>query len=432
MKKRTGILLATIWLSACHAQVRFNNLGDLLHYAETSSLVSRQSRLQNQISQRDRTISKSSTLPKINLFGTSEYDPVIPSLVVPAAAFGGNSDKYQRVQLGLPLIFSTGAELSLPVLNFEKWEALKRFRMQTAQTALSSQVNRENLYIQLSQWYYQALLTRELVRLSRANLDITDELLSVYESRMKNGVMDPAEYNRGRNLQLDVKTSVVQYDQKYRQSLIVLRQLLDLPDSSSIELADSLAHIDMATFSEETPVTGRPAYREAEIKKDIAWQQVRESKKSPLPVISLDGKYTYEWQVQPLSGQHINFDFSSIGLRLDFPLFQGSFYRANREKTALNWELAKLSEKQTINDLARQQAEWREDYAASLHKNPLLEEKCRVTADNLRIARLSVGEGVMEFEQFNSIFQEYSRAKMDYLQNLNDGIVYQLLLTQKW
>jgi outer membrane protein TolC len=128
----------------------------------------------------------------------------------------------------------------------------------------------------------------------------------------------------------------------------------------------------------------------------------------------------------------VNFDYSSVGLRLDFPLFQGSYYTASRQRSREQWQLAKLGQQQTANDLARQQSEWWNSYNAARKKDALLQEKQAVAADNLRIAQLNMKEGVMEFEEFNNIFQEYNKARMDFLQNSSDGIVYQLLLSQKW
>jgi hypothetical protein len=88
-------------------------------------------------------------------------------------------------------------------------------------------------------------------------------------------------------------------------------------------------------------------------------------------------------------------------------------------------------QQQTVNDLTRQEMEWWSSYISSLKKRGLLRQKMSISEDNLRIAQLNMKEGVMEFDEFNNIFREYNKAKMDYLQNLNDNIIYQLLLTLK-
>ena len=79
--------------------------------------------------------------------------------------------------------------------------------------------------------------------------------------------------------------------------------------------------------------------------------------------------------------------------------------------------------------LIQQQQEWWNHYKSALSKKRVLENKVLTATDNLRIARLNLGEGVMEFDEFNNIFAEFTRAQMEQLQNLSDGIVFHLLLT---
>jgi outer membrane protein len=432
MNRIIGFLLLVSIIDPTQAQLHFNSLGEIIQYADKNSLVTRQSLVQQKISHEEVRLNKSGLLPKVNLFGTAEYDPLIPSLVVPASALGGSSNKFQRVQFGLPLLFSSGVELTMPLINFEKWEQLKRFKLQSRQTMLETSVNQETMHIQLTQIYYQAVIAKELIEINKDNQAITDELLQILTQRKNNGLLDPADFNRAKYLQIDVTSSGVEYEKNYFQTLISLRQLLTIPDSISLIVGDSIADANWLVIPEKTAITARPAWQAASAAITVAEQQVRESQKAGLPAISLDGKYTYESQIQPVIGQHINYDFSSIGLRLDFPLFQGNYYKINKYKSHLQLELAQLSEQQTADDLTRQQSEWWNAYSSAIKKQVLLQQKLDLATENIRIARLNVKEGLMEFDEFNTLFQEYSRIKMDNLQNLSDGIIYKLLLTQKW
>ena len=69
------------------------------------------------------------------------------------------------------------------------------------------------------------------------------------------------------------------------------------------------------------------------------------------------------------------------------------------------------------------------NYKTAFTKKDILKEKVAAATDNLRIARLNLKEGVMEFDAFNNIFSEYTRAQIEELQNLADGIVYNVFLT---
>ena len=431
MKRFAVTLLAVCFTGILYAQVNFNSLDEVLQYADKNSVVTQQSQLQKAISKKEETINKSSLLPKLNLFGTADYYPILTSQLIPEAIFGGSPDKFRKVQFGLPYSFSSGIELTVPVINFEKWEQLKRYKLQSQQTAWNTKVNEENLRIQLVQYYYQALVFRELIKLNASNLDVSGQLMKILEQRKSNGVLNPADFNRSKNLQLDIQSAGYESEKSYNLALIVLHQLLNLQDSVVIHINDSLGTASWMGIPSAISIQQRPAWQEADLKMKVAEQQLKETQKAALPKIAFNSKYTYQWQMKPSASQHINFDYSNIGLRLDFPIFQGNFYRATREKNELQWQLAKTVQQQVMNDLTRQQSEWWNGFHTAEKKFAVSQQKVIVATDNLRIAQLNMKEGVMEFDEFNTIFQEYNKAKLDYLQNLNDGMVYQLLLTLK-
>jgi outer membrane protein TolC len=431
MKILAAFVVLIVVAQIMDAQVTFSTLDEILRFADKNSLVAKQSDLQTRISAKDEVINKSGLLPKVNVFGTADYYPILATQLIPEAIFGGSPDKFRKVQFGLPYIFSAGAEFTMPLVNFEKWEQLKRFKLQTQQTKLQTEVNKENLHIQIIQWYYQTLLSHEMVKLAQSNENVANELMRIMELRKQSQVLNPADYNRSKNLQLDVRTSKVEYEKMYEQSLNNLHHLLNLSDTVQIKLTDSVNTMNWQTIGQANTVTDRPAWKESQAQIAVAEQQLSEIQKSAYPKISFDGKYTNQWQVKPSTDQHINFDFSNVGVHLDFPLFQGNYYRASRQKTEMQLQLAKVSQQQTAADLGQQQADWWSNYSAAVKKDVLLTQKKEVSADNLRIAQLNVKEGVMEFEEFNNIFQEYNKATIDWLQNLSDGIVYKILLSQK-
>ncbi len=413
------------------AQTHFSSLDEMLQYADKNSLVTQQAQLQNAISKKQTTINKSALLPKLNAFGTADYYPIITSQVIPESIFGGPAGKFTKVQFGLPLSFSSGVELTVPVINFEKWEQLKRYRLLELQTDFKGKADIENLHIQITQWYYQALLARELVLLNQSDLLVTDELMRILTERKKNGILNPADFNRSKNLQLDMQAAAVQYNKNYQEALIVLQQLLNLPSNAHLLLNDSIAGKNWQMLPDTIGFNKRPSWLAASTGTSIAAQQLKETTKGALPKIAFTGKYTYQWQMKPSADQHVNFDFSSIGIRLDFPLFQGFYYKAGKQLSKMQLSLSQSLQNQTAAELNRQQAEWWNSYTAALKRQDMYTQKLAVAKDNLHIAQLNMKEGVMEFDEFNNIFQEYNKARIDYLQNYTDGIVYQLLLNIK-
>jgi len=420
------------WAGHSRAQLTFHSLHEVLQYADKNSLVEKQSVLSQGIAEKDITSSKSSLLPKVNIFATGDYYPLIPILVVPEAATGGSPGKFQKVQLGLPWSFSSGVELTMPLINLARWEELKKYRLQSVQTGWDSKTNEENLHIQIAEAYYQTLLAKGLLELGKDEMVIGDELIRIMDERKNNQLVDPADFNRARNLHLDARNSVIDYEKNYELALIALRELLHLPAASSLSLEDSVSSPAWKSYPEDVRPEDRPGWKGAATRVAIAEQQNKESKKAGLPSLALNGKFTYQSQFDPSSTQHLNYSFSNIGLMLDFPIFQGNYYKAGKQKTAMQLEAAKISQQQTNDEILRQQAEWKSNYEAAIKKQVVLDEKLQLVEDNMRIARLNLKEGLMEFETFNTIFHEYIQARMGYLQNLSDGMLYKLLLTQKW
>src|SRR5581483_7288382 len=98
MKQLAAALLLITLYSAATAQTAFTSLQQVLQYADHNSLVNRQSQLQQQVSRKDEIINKSGLLPKLNVFGTGDYYPIITTQVIPAVVFGGSPDKYVKAQ----------------------------------------------------------------------------------------------------------------------------------------------------------------------------------------------------------------------------------------------------------------------------------------------------------------------------------------------
>ena len=414
--------------SPLFSQVYFSSVNEVFKYADKNSTVSREANIQRELSEQDLGIVRSGLLPKVQAFSTADYAPILATQVIPESAFGGQDGKFRKVQFGMPWNFSTGVELSFPVVNFEKWAQLEKAKLQSVATSWSQKAKIENLHIQIAQWYYQALVAKEMLRLNEENMKVVNELMRILEQRNKNGLLDPADHNRSKNLQLNVQTAQQDYEKLWNQSLIVLRSLLNIPANTSFELKDSIMTFawPLSEYNAEK-IANRPAWKESLAKTEVARQYLAETQKASLPKLSISSRYAYNWQMDKT--QNINFDMSTIGLRLEYTLFNGGFHRRQQKRANLLLQSANLQQQHTESELVQQQQEWQNSYSIALSKKKILQAKVGTATENLRIANLNVKEGVMEFDAFNNIFSEYTRAQIEQLQNLSDGILYHLLLT---
>ncbi|PWT95370.1 MAG: hypothetical protein C5B52_18130 [Bacteroidetes bacterium] len=427
MIKGLALLMACLWSLISFSQVKFSSLQEVLDYADKNSVTARQAILQNAIASTDREITKSGILPKVSLYGLSEYYPVIATQVIPESIFGGPADKFQKVQFGLPFMFAAGAEVSMPVINLEKWAQLEKSKLQQTQIGWNQAAQIEALHIQLTQWYYQVLLSRAMIELNNENAKIVAQLMVVMQDRNKTGILNPSDYNRSRNLQLDVEAGGPGYAKLEVQAMNAIRSLMNVPDSVSLNISDSLNGFNWPMLSENTNIDKRPAWKEAIARVNVAEQAFTESKKSALPRLSFYGRYAYTWQIK--EAQTVSYDASTLGLRLDYTLFNGWNIRNQQKKNKLLLESSRLEQERTKSVLTQQQKDWWNCYYTAFQTKNTLENKLQVARENIRIAGLNMKEGVMEFDEFYNIFLDYVRAKLNHLQNLSDGILNYVLIS---
>ena len=406
----------------------FKDVGEVLEYANKNSTVARQGNILRQVGTEDVSIAKSGLLPKINIIGTAEYAPIIPSQVIPESIFGGQDDKFRKVQFGMPWNFSGGLELNMPVINFEKWDQLRKARLQASQVNWNQKARLEDLHNQVAQAYYQVLIAKEMIRLNNENSTVIGQLMEMMEERRINGVLEPADYNRAKNLELNIQTAGNDYQHLYEMALINLRSLLNIPGKVKITITDSLKFFAWpATDLNYGAQYNKAAWKETVAGTEVAKQGVAESRSANLPKLSLYSRYLYNWQMD--NSQTIHFDASAIGMKLDFPIFNGGYKRHQQKKAELLLKSAYMNQQQVESGLLKQQQQWWSFYQHALNNKTINETKVSVAMDNLRIAGLNIKEGVIEFDTYNNIFLEYNRSRLEELQNLSDGILYHFLLT---
>ena len=432
MRPYSCILILLFITQQTFAQVAIRSLQELYDFADKNSPAVLQARLLPSVAKQDLRLQASSLNPKVNAYATGDYYPMLATQLIPAEIVGGTKGTYYKAQFGLPYAFATGVEISMPIINFEKWIQLNKAHQQLLQSEWTSKLAVENLHLQLMQLYYQYLVTKEVAKLNDENEVTSKELISIMQQKSKEGVVNPSDYNRAKMLDLEVQSSSANYDKALVQSLHALKALMNIPEEKELVIDDSLS-ISKAAKREQVSLENRPAWQEAWMKEEIATLSWKETKNASLPKLNFTTRYAYNMQTKwNGTGQKSEFDYCNVNLRLDVPLYQGNYFKAYRQKAKLNLDIATLEKEKVNNQLAQQQSDWETQFQTAQNKQSLLKDKVAAAADNLRIARLSMKEGVMEFDDFNNIFMDYNRAKMEQIQNTADCVLYYLLTTQKF
>ncbi len=423
-------LLLFCSFTTAFAQLQFNSLAEVIQYADQHATVAREAVLYKSSAQQDAALQTATLLPKLSGFSTADYYPIIASQLIPASFFGSKSDEYKKVQFGLPFIVTAGLELSMPIINFEKWETVAKTKAQVNQVQSNQNAVLENMHLQLTQFYFQYLVYKKLQALNQQNEADAQHVLEVMQLRFKQDLLNPADLNRYINMHIDIQNAGLQYAKAQQQAQLNLQNILN-QSAAPIVISDSISNFTFPDWKgDASTISYRPALAEMNWRYAMAQHTLAESRRAVLPKLALYSKYAYNWQMRFDPNTHAGYDVNSIGLKLDVPLFNGTFNAHQMQKSAIQLQIAGLEKERISNQLLQQQHEWENSYRIARLQNSSLQQKLSNCNENLRIALLQVKEGVMEVEEFNTVYRDYLKTQMDYYQNLTDGILFYTLLQQ--
>lgn len=421
-------LLMVSWTSLnAQKTYEFSSLEALIQYADSASPAAAWAKAKTASAEKDAAIAYAGLLPKINAFGNAEYYPIIMSQVVPASIMGGSADEFRTVRFGLPMSLSTGAELSVPVLNLEKWSQVKKWTVQGEWNALQVLQFKKEMHQTIAQWYYAWLMFHDLENAAAQNLTSAELILKIAMARDTQGVIEPPDVKRLQMAVIDQKNQWLEYQKSAQTALIQLKRWLGLGEQDICTLGSDLENL-LPSPPAMSSLQQSLSFKEWSLKSEIAKHQFLEIKNAAFPKIQLAAKYTYQFQWDPSNDTRVDFDYSNISLRLELPLYQGNHWRNTKNKYQMEylaaqkqWEMGNAEFQSKQNDLWNQ-------WNFSAEKYALLSQKIKMAEEYFGLTKAQFEQGIIEYEPLHQAFLELQKAQNEKFRILNDLRNYQYQL----
>lgn len=332
LKAQDGILLRlpSKWdLQAC------------LDYAKTNNIQLNTLRLNEQISKQDLLLARAARYP--NLYGalsqnfthSNNANPVISGFAT-QSTFASTSTLSSAWT-----VFNGG------YINYN----IKLQNLNLRQAGLSIDEIQNTLTLEITQDYLNILLAKEniiyvqdLVNTSGAQLDQGKNMYSA-GSIARNALIDLEAQNAAD------KYNLVSARSAYRQNLLTLKQLLQLPWTYSMDIAipDTIIATALMPSLDEVQriaLATRPEIKYAETGVDIAQMNLKTAKAFSLPVAtvgaSIASGYSNNESEAYLKQLDNNF-YQRVGLTISIPIFNNRIYKTQIEISKIEIEESKLS-----------------------------------------------------------------------------------------
>ena len=192
---------------------------------------------------------------------------------------------------------------------------------------------------------------------------------------------------------------------------------------AEINLTDSVAMTaeELASVDEINDIRGNSELKQSEIKSEMAKKQLSQIKAAYFPTFSAMGTYQFQGQENSLDVFHYDWvKTSAIGLRLQFPIFNGMVTRHRIQQAIQAEHIAKARQQYTSDRSQAQLKQLQTEIRFTRKRIEFQTENIALAENALALVKERYRYGKGTFLEVNVAELEYINARLVYLQAIMD------------
>jgi outer membrane protein TolC len=410
MKKLFLIILLVIsQLAHIQAQQKFENLDELLAFADTKNISIKSNNIRLLQAKKTLLASKLAIAdPLANINSSFTDNTRLPVNLFPAEIFGGQKGEFREIQTGVQYNTNSNQNLDIKLLNLEGWQNFKLSEINIQISENDVKVTQKNLHDNIASAYYNIVQLYAQMESTKQNLMVSDTLLALAERKYKQGIVKQQDVNDAIVNQLTIKESINQIEFLLKQNYLTLKILSDIPESETIEILERI---------NTTPITSKPMVmlnnllvESNRLKELSALTTIQKTKRAFAPTVSFVASNSfnqYNNDFTLFGGKWITSNY--VGLKLNFALPNANTL-TNKFKAQYDYQLAqKNTEQAQIKaDLTVSQLETDWEKALSQTKN--YEEIIDIQRDTYNKNKNLYNEGLISIDRVLNSFNALTNA----------------------
>jgi len=264
-------------------------------------------------------------LPQVSGSTTFDYNIKRQTSIIPANAFAPGTPE-RRIQFGQPFLTTPVVQLDQVLYDQALLYGIKANTPNKEISALTLKQNQEILIYTTTAAYVEAVIYSEKIRILSTNEDKYKELLNIKQLQYEKGVATQLEYKRILVVYKNIVAEKTLAETSRELALNKLKDAMGMTLQEVLTINDSLNYTRLVPDVEkaEFDVTRLYIYRINTQK--IRLQEIDVQRKKSAFVPTLSGYARYGAQSYGATFETAFdrwFDFSTLGLRLNVPIFSG-------------------------------------------------------------------------------------------------------------
>ncbi len=373
--KRSHIILKVFLLVIFLLRININaqnekhvlSLSECITYAKENNTDIKKASINIEKSKKKINEVIGSGLPQVTLSGNLVNNLELPTQIIPGDFFG-KPGTLLPIKLGTKYNYTFTGEVTQMIFNGSFWVGLGAAKYSNLYYNQNKESVTEDVEYNVATAYYQTLVIQKQIQLLIQNQKLLSKSLADTKLLFENGKAKEVDIDR-----LNVSLHNLEYQLKkakeaLNQSYGFLKYKMGMPVAANISLADSsffskdsvlaqsIEHLQYETESTFT-YENRIDYKILETSLELQKLDKKNQLAQFLPTISAYGSYSY-------NASRTNFDlfdsdkdwfnYSSVGLRLQIPIFSGGQRIARIQQSSLSIDAIQEDIKKSQNGIELQ------------------------------------------------------------------------------
>lgn len=290
-------------------------------------------------------------LPQLNAFFNFDYNAKLQTTVIPAGGFSPNEI---RIQMGNPFVSATAIQLDQKLYDQSSIIALKARKYNLEYASLKQEQNNVDIIYNASIAYYQVLTVEQQTKLLLDNKKQYDDLLRIMSLQLEKGVIRKLDYDRTKVALNNITSQLALLETNKVMATNQLKMAMGMPFEETLEIDTTKPPEDVKMPQDENfSSENRVDYQILNKQMILQEYDYKMKKMSVVPTLSAYGRYGANAYSKEFSTAFVNwFDYSSVGLKLNVPIFNGMRASAQMKQSKLTMENLKQNIK--ISQLSNQ------------------------------------------------------------------------------
>ncbi|MDE6468603.1 MAG: TolC family protein, partial [Muribaculaceae bacterium] len=256
--------------------------------------------------------------------------------------------------------YSMGFSASLPLIAPQLWQSLSLSDSQILRSVEASRQSKQNLVNQVKSAYYALLLAEDSRKVIQESYDMAALTHRTYTKQYEAGAASDYDVLRTSVAMKNIEPELLQADIAIKQARLQLQILMGVDSNFAFTVTDRLSNYESTMYEEtlsriSSDYTNNADLRLLDIDSKILDKNLKIQKLAFSPTLAFTANYN--WTSMSNGSPFRNFrwnPYSTVGLSLSFPIFQGGQRYSRVKQTAIQAEELRLQRENLERSVAMQ------------------------------------------------------------------------------